>query len=100
MPSGRCLAVLETPREDRVTGVDIALNCLALQADTAVSGSNEGVVRVWDVRGAGRYTARLDCSEFGAVNALLLTAEWMVSGHDEGQVWNRIKCRFGCLTGF
>ena len=29
-------------------GVDIALNCLDLMDTVAVSGSNEGIIRVWN----------------------------------------------------
>ena len=48
LSSGRCVSILSTPREDYVQGVDIALNCLDLLHNVAVSGSNEGVVRLWD----------------------------------------------------
>ena len=44
------MSILSTPREDYVQGVDIALNCLDLLNSVAVSGSNEGVVRLWDTQ--------------------------------------------------
>ena len=48
-------------REDYVEGVDIALNCLELSDNIAVSGSNEGIIRVWNMT-TKRFTKRLDCS--------------------------------------
>ena len=48
--SGIFFSILTTPREDYVQGVDIALNCLDLVDNIAVSGSNEGVIRIWDIK--------------------------------------------------
>ena len=47
--TSKCVRILSTPRDDYVQGVDIALNCLDLCDNIAVSGSNEGVIRVWNV---------------------------------------------------
>jgi len=85
LPTSTCLQVLETPRSDIVEGVDIALNCLDLLGDIAISGSNEGVIRVWQVSTA-KYTQRLEISEYGAVNSLKLFKSYLISGHDDGQV--------------
>ena len=70
--------------------MDIALNCLDLLDSVAVSGSNEGVVRLWDT-GSGKMRQRLDWSEFGAVNSVKLMAGdgvelLLLSGHDDGQL--------------
>ena len=88
LESGDCVSILETPRDDIIVGVDIALNCLDLLGDVAVSGSNEGIIRVWDIK-SGKYCKRLDCSEYGAVDALKLHMSFLLSGHDDGQliVW-------------
>jgi len=93
-----CVLILETPRSDIIDGVDIALNCLDLFKNIAVSGSNEGVIRVWDIK-SGQYCNRLDCSEYGAVNCLKLSEHHLLSGHDDGQfiIWSvkspqRIEC--------
>ena len=91
--SHRCVRILSTPREDYEEGVDIALNCLDLHDNIAVSGSNEGIIRVWNVT-TKKFTKRLDCSHDGAVNSVKLVEYkedqlFMLSGHDEGQlvVW-------------
>ena len=88
LESSACVSVLETPRDDIIVGVDIALNCLDLLSHVAVSGSNEGIIRVWNIK-SGKYCKRLDCSEYGAVNALKLYNNFLLSGHDDGQliVW-------------
>ena len=85
LKSAECISILETPRDDIIVGVDIALNCLDLQGDVAVSGSNEGIIRVWNVK-SKKYCKRLDCSEYGAVNALKLVDNFLLSGHDDGQL--------------
>ena len=85
LSSNECVSILETPRDDIIVGVDIALNCLDLLDATAVSGSNEGIIRVWDIR-TSKYCKRLDCSEYGAVNALKLFKDSLLSGHDDGQL--------------
>ena len=82
------MSILSTPREDYVPGVDIALNCLDLLNSVAVSGSNEGVVRLWDTQSA-TMKQRLDWSEFGAVNSVKLLSQGelhLLSGHDDGQL--------------
>jgi len=79
------ISILETPRDDIIVGVDIALNCLDLLDDLAVSGSNEGIIRVWNIK-SEKYCKRLDCSEYGAVNALKLLNNFFLSGHDDGQL--------------
>jgi len=81
----KCISILETPRDDIIVGVDIALNCLDLLGDLAVSGSNEGIIRVWNIK-SEKYCKRLDCSEYGAVNALKLLNNFFLSGHDDGQL--------------
>jgi len=83
-----CVSILETPRDDIIEGVDIALNCLDLLGDTAVSGSNEGVIRIWNITTC-TYIKRLDCSDSGAVNALKLHQNYLLSGHDDGplNIW-------------
>ena len=106
LSTGRCLSILSTPREDYVQGVDIALNCLDLLGSVAVSGSNEGVVRLWDTQvmtadwslsvhfilnsQSATMRQRLDWSEFGAVNSvklLLSSGELhLLTGHDDGQL--------------
>jgi len=85
LKSSECIAILETPRDDIIVGVDIALNCLDLQGDVAVSGSNEGIIRVWNIK-SKKYCKRLECSEYGAVNALKLVNKYFLSGHDDGQL--------------
>ena len=98
------MSILSTPREDYVLGVDIALNCLDLLNSVAVSGSNEGVVRLWDTQvrfsiisshfnitfQSGTMKHRLDWSEFGAVNSVKLISSGeelhLLSGHDDGQL--------------
>ena len=98
------MSILSTPREDYVLGVDIALNCLDLLNSVAVSGSNEGVVRLWDIQvrssiisshcnitfQSGTMKHRLDWSEFGAVNSVKLISSGeelhLLSGHDDGQL--------------
>jgi len=85
LSTSECVSVLETPRDDIIVGVDIALNCLDLLDDIAVSGSNEGIIRVWDIK-VSKYCKRLDCSEYGAVNALKLYEDFLLSGHDDGQL--------------
>ena len=100
LSSNRCVSILSTPRDDYVQGVDIALNCLDLLSGVAVSGSNEGVVRVWDVE-TNKLTRRLDCSDYGAVNSVKLVSQGegdapdlLLSGHDDGQlsVWRILSC--------
>ena len=80
LPTNTCLAVLETPRSDIVQGVDIALNCLDLLGDMAVSGSNEGVIRVWEVS-TSKYQQRLEISEYGAVNSLKLFRSFLIRSY-------------------
>lgn len=85
LASGECVSIFETPRDDIIVGVDIALNCLDLLGEAAVSGSNEGIIRVWNIK-TSKYCKRLDCSEYGAVNALKLFQGFLLSGHDDGQL--------------
>ena len=100
LSSNRCMNILSTPRDDYVQGVDIALNCLDLLSGVAVSGSNEGVIRVWDVNTA-KFSRRLDCTDYGAVNSLKLLSQsagvapdCLLGGHDDGQltVWRITSC--------
>jgi len=85
LDSSECVGIFETPRDDIIAGVDIALNCLDLLGDIAVSGSNEGIIRVWNIK-TGKYCKRLECSEYGAVDALKLFQNFLLSGHDDGQL--------------
>ena len=100
LSSNTCVSILSTPRDDYVQGVDIALNCLDLLSGVAVSGSNEGVIRVWDVN-TNKLSSRLDCTDYGAVNSVKLVSQGegdapdlLLSGHDDGQlsVWRIISC--------
>ena len=90
----KCLSILQTPPDDIVRGVDIALNALDMRGNVIVVGSNEGIIRVWELNSA-RFSRRLECSEYGAVNSLKFGGENVLfSGHDEGQVmvWNVLSC--------
>jgi len=90
----KCLSILQTPPDDIVRGVDIALNALDMLGNIIVVGSNEGIIRVWELDTA-RFSKRLDCSDGGAVNSVKFGGENLLfSGHDEGQVmiWTVLSC--------
>jgi len=85
LKSQRCTAILETPEDEIFEGVDIALNCLDIHDNIIVSGSNEGIIRVWEVEDSC-YANKLDCIENGAVNSLKFHKQLLFSAHDDGPV--------------
>jgi len=85
----KCISILEPPddedREDPDES-DITINALDILGNVLVVGSNDGIIRVWDLDSES-LMKYLNCEDSGAVNALVFGKDSLLfSGHDDGKV--------------